>query len=43
LKVDQRVGRSALRVLVPRDDPAVRLLCRVNLEAEQIHVLKQPT
>jgi len=40
VNVDQRVGRAALRVLVADDDPSVRLLCRVNLEADEIRVVE---
>lgn len=35
---NQASGKRPLRVLVVDDDPAVRILCRVNLEAERFHV-----
>jgi DNA-binding response OmpR family regulator len=33
---------EAIRVLVIDDEPAIRLLCRVNLEAEGMSVLEAP-
>jgi DNA-binding response OmpR family regulator len=36
-------GVGAATVLVVEDDPALRLLCTVNLELEGHHVLEAPT
>jgi DNA-binding response OmpR family regulator len=35
-------SRGALKVLVVDDEAPIRLLCRVNLEADQIEVLEAP-
>ena len=39
---DGTVTTSATRVLVIDDEPPIRLLCRVNLEAEGMQVLEAP-
>lgn len=36
-------GPAAATVLVVEDDPALRMLCRVNLELEEYRVLEAPT
>jgi len=36
-------GGEVATVLVVEDDPALRLLCRVNLELENYYVLEAPT
>ena len=36
-------GTAAATVLVVEDDPALRMLCRVNLELEDYRVLEAPT